>query len=94
MPTGAGQIHRRRRGEGNKVKRSHSILSAYGLHLAMPVQLHTAGKAPECSAAGECYSNNTKEPFFIIIIIIHSFYIALFSALEQTQCAHVACDCE
>ena len=28
----------------------------------------------------------------VIIIIIHSFYIALFSALEQTQCAHVACD--
>ena len=29
----------------------------------------------------------------IIIIhdIIHSFYIALFSALEQTHCAHVAC---
>ena len=30
----------------------------------------------------------------IIIIIIHSFYIALFSELEQTQCAHVACDSE
>ena len=30
----------------------------------------------------------------IIIIIIHSFYIALFSALEQTHCAHVACDSE
>ena len=29
------------------------------------------------------------------IIIIHSFYIALFSALEQTHgCAHVACDSE
>ena len=25
---------------------------------------------------------------FTIIIIIHSFYIALFSALEQTYCAH------
>ena len=24
----------------------------------------------------------------IIIIIIHSFYIALFSALKQTHCAH------
>ena len=24
----------------------------------------------------------------IIIIIIHSFYIALFSALEQAHCAH------
>ena len=31
---------------------------------------------------------------FIIIIIIHSFYIALFSAREQTHCAHVACDSE
>ena len=30
----------------------------------------------------------------IIIIIIHSFRIALFSALEQTHCAHVACDSE
>ena len=30
----------------------------------------------------------------IIIIIIHRFYITLFSALEQTQCAHVACDSE
>ena len=29
-----------------------------------------------------------------IIVIIHSFYIALFSALEQTHCAHVACDSE
>ena len=28
------------------------------------------------------------------IIIIHRFYIALFSALEQTHCAHVACDSE
>ena len=27
-------------------------------------------------------------------IIIHSFYKALFSALEQTHCAHVACDSE
>ena len=27
-----------------------------------------------------------------VCVIIHSFYVALFSALEQTQCAHVACD--
>ena len=27
-------------------------------------------------------------------IIIHSFYKALFSALEQTHCVHVACDSE
>ena len=27
-------------------------------------------------------------PISISIIIIHSFYIALFSALEQTHCAH------
>ena len=27
-------------------------------------------------------------------IIIHSFYTALFSALEQTYCAHAACDSE
>ena len=32
--------------------------------------------------------------FSFIIIIIHSFYIALFSALEQTHCAHIACDSE
>ena len=32
--------------------------------------------------AGPCSSS------LIIIIIIHSFYIALFSALEQTHCAH------
>ena len=25
---------------------------------------------------------------------IHSFYVVLFSALEQTHCAHVACDSE
>ena len=24
----------------------------------------------------------------ITVVIIHSFYIALFSALEQTHCAH------
>ena len=29
-----------------------------------------------------------QERFLTIIIIIHSFYIALFSALEQTYCAH------
>ena len=29
-----------------------------------------------------------------IIIISHSFYIALFSTLEQTHCAHVTCDSE
>ena len=29
-----------------------------------------------------------------IIIIIHCFYIALFSALQQTHCAYVACDSE
>ena len=29
-----------------------------------------------------------------IIIIIRSFYTALYSALEQTHCAHVACDSE
>ena len=28
----------------------------------------------------------------IIIIIIDQFYTVLFSALEQTHCAHVACD--
>ena len=27
-------------------------------------------------------------------IIIHSFYTALFSALEQTHSAHVECDSE
>ena len=27
-------------------------------------------------------------------LIIHRFYIALFSALEKTHCAHVACDSE
>ena len=31
---------------------------------------------------------------FLTIIIIHSFYIALFSALEQTHCTYVACDSE
>ena len=33
-------------------------------------------------------------PNIIIIIIIHSFYIALFSVLEQTHCTHIACDSE
>ena len=27
-------------------------------------------------------------------VVLHSFYIALFSALEQTHCTHVACDSE
>ena len=30
----------------------------------------------------------------IIIIIIDRFYLALFSALEQTVCVHVTCDSE
>ena len=29
-----------------------------------------------------------------VINIIHSFYVALFFSLEQTHCAHVACDSE
>ena len=40
---------------------------------------------------------NQKKPndkTYIIIIIIHSFYTALFSALEQTHRAHIACDSE
>ena len=32
------------------------------------------------------------QDFIIIIIIIDQFYTVLFSALEQTHCAHVACD--
>ena len=28
------------------------------------------------------------------LLLIHGFYIALFSALEQTHCALVACDSE
>ena len=28
------------------------------------------------------------------IIIVHSFYKALFSAVEHTHCTHVACDFE
>ena len=31
-------------------------------------------------------------PLWVIIFIIHSFYIALFSALKQTHCARVICD--
>ena len=33
-------------------------------------------------------SKNGLHVIVIIIIIIHSFYIALFSALEQPHCAH------
>ena len=32
--------------------------------------------------------------FGLLLLFLHSFYIALFSALEQTHCAHVACDSE
>ena len=32
--------------------------------------------------------------FVKYIIIIDSFYVALFSALEQTHCAHIASDSE
>ena len=39
-------------------------------------------------------SVSVPQCFCHVGIIIHSFYIALFSALEQTQCAHVACDSE
>ena len=34
------------------------------------------------------------ETFPFIFVIIDCFYIALFSALEQTHCVHVACDTE
>ena len=37
---------------------------------------------------------NSRMFCVIIIHIIHSFYIALLSALEQTHCTHVACDSE
>ena len=39
-------------------------------------------------------TTNIHKHIIIIIIIIILFYIALFSALEQTHCAHVACDSE
>ena len=42
-------------------------------------------------------TTRTTQPFTLaarIIIIIHRFSTALFSALEQTHCAHVACDSE
>ena len=41
---------------------------------------------------GRCHISVSTSWGIFIIIIIHSFYIALFSALEQTHCAHVACD--
>lgn len=28
----------------------------------------------------------------LLLVVVHSFYIVLFSALEKTQCALVACD--
>ena len=31
---------------------------------------------------------SAKGQYLLLLIIIHSFYIALFSALEQTHCAH------
>ena len=49
-----------------------------------------------CSRLGN-FSTNLPLVFvyiFQVIIIIHSFYIALFSALKQTHCAHVTCDSE
>ena len=30
----------------------------------------------------------------MMMMMIYRCYIALFSALEQTHCAHVACECE
>ena len=35
-----------------------------------------------------------RNNIFIIIDIIHRFYVALFSALEQTHCTRVACESE
>ena len=46
---------------------------------------------------GPRYRKHTETTLLLIIIIIITvirFYIALFSALEQTHCAHVACDSE
>ena len=44
---------------------------------------------------GHLDSHTAPELFvLIIIIIIHSFYIALFSVLEQTHCTHVTGDSE
>ena len=45
---------------------------------------------------GKCKfrQNQISYVIMIIIIIIHSFYLSLFYALEQTQCADVACDSE
>ena len=28
----------------------------------------------------------------VVVVVVDRFYIALFSALEQTHCAHVSCD--
>ena len=39
-------------------------------------------------------SDRRLDVIIIIVIIIHRFYTALFFVLEQTHCAHVACDSE
>ena len=39
-------------------------------------------------------SRRRRVVIMIIIIMINRFSIALFSALEQTHCAHVACGSE
>ena len=45
-----------------------------------------------CRFCSCCFVHPSVAVMFIIIV--HSFYIALFAALQLTHCAHVACDSE
>ena len=40
------------------------------------------------------HRDSCSDRYVFLLIVIGCSYIALFSALEQTHCAHVACDFE
>ena len=68
----------------DEVKKKHSaILSAPQTDDSKSMCVHRRTYSGALLRVPGCQS-----PVIIIIIIIHSFCIALFSALEQTHCAH------
>ena len=65
--------------------------------LLRAARCYDAGTHPVCGLlqAPRCYDAGTHPMCGLLRaarLLFIAFYIALFSALEQTQCAHVACD--
>ena len=87
-----GLIHRMRKGGG---KSTHTHINNNNDKTAAP---YKRGHAKDPAAATRSWQNSKDIPSTLsdqlLWVMSTVFYVALFSALEQTRCAHVACDSE